>query len=242
MLLAAGSGTRLRPLTENVPKVMVPVGGKPLLEHTLVHLVALGVQEFVINLSYGSEAVRDHFGDGRRWGAQIHYSLEPQALGTAGGVKNVESFFRGEPFLLWYGDNLSRCDVPRLYAAHRLRRALLTLALWQRTDVGASGIVGIADDGRIQRFLEKPLPEQVFSFWVNAGIMIVEPAALAAIPLGRACDLSRDTLPVLLDRGERLYSYRLSPAEGLWWIDTPIDLIRVQREWHAVSPQQRGVS
>lgn len=239
MLLAAGSGMRLRPLTEHVPKVMLPLGDKPLLEHTLEHLVALGVREFVINLSYQPEAVRSYFGDGRAWGARIQYSLEPQALGTAGGVKNVQSFFRGQPFLLWYGDNLSRCDVARMAAQHRAQGAMLTLALWPREDVGASGIVGIAEDGRIQRFLEKPRPEQVFSHWVNAGIMLVEPAVLDAIPAGQPSDFSHEILPALLVRGERLYGYRLSAQEGLWWIDTPADLARVQEEWRAVAPEGR---
>jgi mannose-1-phosphate guanylyltransferase len=232
MLLAAGSGTRLRPLTEKIPKVMVPIGGKPLLEHTIVHLAGAGIRELVINLCYHPEAVQDYFRDGARWGVRIHYSIETEALGTAGGVKRVQRLLGDAPFLLWYGDNLSRCDVRQLGRLHEESAALLTLAVFHRDDPTASGIVGIDPDGRIRHFLEKPRPEQVFSHWVNAGIMVVEPRILEAIPPDVTADLSRDTLPLLLSRDERLYAYRLANSEGLWWIDTPADLQRVQENWN----------
>lgn len=231
MLLCAGSGTRLRPLTDGVPKVMVPIGGVPLLQHTVEHLARFGVRELVINLSYRPQAVQAHFGDGRSWGVSIHYSVEEEALGTAGGIRRVADRFRDGPFLVWYGDNLSHCDLGRLSAAHSAGGGLATLALHYREDPTHSGMVGAAPDGRIERFLEKPRPEQVISHWVSAGIMVLEPAVLDAIPPTGAPDLGRDVLPALLARGERLYSYRLSEAEGLWWVDTPGDLARVQAQW-----------
>jgi NDP-sugar pyrophosphorylase family protein len=226
MILAAGQGTRLRPLTENIPKCMVPIAGKPLLEHTVEWLHRHGVVELVINLCHLPEAIVKHFGDGRQWGVHITYSLEPEPLGTAGGVRNAARFFDG-PFFVWYGDNLSACDLRRLYSFHRARGGVATIALYYRKDPTASGIVGLDRDGRITRFLEKPGPDQVFSHWVNAGIFVLERQVLDAIPSEGTPDFGRDVFPALLAAGQRLYGYCLSAGEGLWWIDTSQDLERV---------------
>ncbi len=237
MILAAGQGTRLHPLTERIPKCMVPIGGRPILEHTMAWLARHEVRHIIINLSSMPQVVMDYFGDGRRWGVQITYSVEEEALGTAGGVKNVAGYFddveetgKGSPFLVWYGDNLSYCDPYRMLHFHTCMRGLATIALFNRADVSQSGIVDLDDDDRIRRFLEKPGPDQVFSHWVNAGILVLEPAVLDFIPQGRQ-DFSFDVLPALLAANQRLYGYRLSEAEGLWWIDTPADLERVQAAW-----------
>jgi len=231
MLLAAGRGTRLRPLTDGIPKAMIRIGGKPLLEHTIEHLAGLGIRELVINLYHRPELVQGHFGDGRRWGVRIHYSIERELLGTAGGVKEVQDLLGDGPFVVWYADNLSRCHVHRMYQFHRRRRALITVALYHRKDPTASGIVGVDRNGRIERFLEKPRLDQIFSHRVSAGILIVEPAVLDIIPAQPGVDFGRDVLPLLLVRGERLFGYPLSDSEGLWWIDTPADLERVQSAW-----------
>ncbi len=230
MLLAAGEGARLRPLTARVPKVMVPLGGRPLLEYTVHWLRRYGVTDLLVNVCHLAEVITAHFGDGSRWGVQITYSREARALGTAGGVRQAAWFFDG-PFLVWYGDNLSRCRLDRLWAAHRAGGGVATLALYWRRDVAQSGIVALAEeDGcdRIVRFVEKPRPDQVFSQWVNAGIMILEPEVVAAIPAEGAPDFGRDVFPSLLAQGARLIGYRLSAEEGLWWVDTPADLRRVQ--------------
>ena len=139
MLLAAGRGERLRPLTDKVPKCMVTVWGKPILEHNIERLVQFGVTELVINLCYLPEVVMNHFGDGRRWGLKIAYSIEEEALGTAGGVKRVETHF-DRTFLVWYGDNLSNCNLERLCNLHREKSAKATMALFYREDPTASGI------------------------------------------------------------------------------------------------------
>ena len=237
MLLCAGSGTRLHPFTEQTPKTMIPIGGKPLLAHTIEHLASLGIRELLINLCYKPEVIMAYFGDGERWGVKIHYSVETQPLGTAGGVKNVQAFFDEGPFLLWYGDNLSHCRVHRLLQFHREHEALFTLALHYREDPTSSGIVATDGGGRIQRILEKPTPDQVFSHWVSAGIMILEPAVLDFIPPDAVVDLGHHVLPSLVARGERLFAYRLSEDEGLWWIDTPADLERVQSTWATRRPE-----
>jgi len=230
MILAAGQGMRLRPLTENVPKCMIPIGGKPILEGTIEWLRAYGVEEVIINLNYLPHVVTDHFGDGTRWGIKIMYSIEDRALGTAGGVKNVAWFFDG-PFYLWYGDNISRCKLDRLYQFHRIRGGLATITLHHREEVSQSGIVGLDGEHRITRFVEKPRPDDVFSHWVNAGIFVLEPSVLDYIPTEGLPDFGRDVFPALLAAGQPLYGYPLSDSEGLWWIDTLEDLRRVQSEW-----------
>src|SRR5450756_515734 len=232
MILAAGSGTRLRPLTDRVPKAMVPVVGKPVLQYAVERLRDSGVREIAINLCHLPRVVMDHFGDGTGWGVKIHYSVEQEALGTAGGVKRAQGLFDG-PFFVWYGDNLSTIDLAGLYRFHRARGGVATMALCHWEYVNASGIVGVDADGRITRFLEKPSPEQVFSHWINAGIYVLEPQVLDAIPPGTCYDFGRDLFPALLDRGDPLYGYQMSEGERLWLIDTPGYLERVERELSA---------
>jgi NDP-sugar pyrophosphorylase family protein len=243
MILAAGQGTRLRPLTERIPKCMVRIGGKPILEHTIEWLRRYGITEIIINLYHLPEAIRGYFGDGQRWGVQITYSLEDRPLGTAGGVKNVAWFLvvspvepfdgpfgsaQGRPFFVWYGDNLSTCRLDRLWEFHRVKGGIATIALYYRDDPSQSGIVGLDENDRITRFLEKPKPDQVFSHWVSAGIFLLEPQVLEAIPAVGAPDFGRDVFPALLARDQSLYGYRMSEGEGLWWIDTPEDLRRME--------------
>jgi NDP-sugar pyrophosphorylase family protein len=222
MVLAAGRGTRLRPLTDRLPKCMVPVGGKPLLEHTIDWLQGFGVAEIIINLSHLPDVIRGHLGDGKRWGVQITYSLEAEPLGTAGGVKNAARSFDG-PFFLWYGDNLSTCNLARLYEVHRSKGGRATIAVHRRDDPVQSGIVGLNENDRVVRFLEKPRPEEVFSSWVSAGIFVLERRVLDFIPEEGVSDFGRDVFPSMLTAGESLYGYRLSHDEGFWWADTPED-------------------
>lgn len=230
MVLAAGEGLRLRPLTERLPKCMIRVGGKPVLEHTLAWLRRHGVTEVIVNLYHRPEAIREHFGDGRQWGLRLAYSDEDQPLGTAGGVKKAAWFFDG-PFFVWYGDNLSTCRLDRLWQFHRQRGASVTIALHQREDPTQSGVVAFDQQGRVTRFLEKPRPGQVFSHWVNAGILALEPEALASLPGGGPLDFGKDVFPAWLEAGLPLYAYRLSPEEKLVWIDTLEDLERAQTAW-----------
>lgn len=208
---------------------MIPVDGKPVLEHNIEWLRRYGVKELVINLHYRPQVVVDHFGDGSRWGVKIIYSVERELLGTAGGVKNVEWFFDG-PFLLWYGDNMSTCKLDSLYQFHRTKKGITTVVLHYRQDPMASGIVGLDANGRIVKFLEKPRHDQIFSHWVSAGIYVLEPRVLSYIPAERVSDFGRHILPAMLADDQPLYGYRMEPDEELWWIDTPEDLQRVQQE------------
>lgn len=238
MILIAGSGTRLRPLTDSIPKCMVPISGKPVLLHTIEWCRGFGIEEFVLNPCHLADVITGYFGDGRRLGVHIHYSFEEHPLGTAGAVKRAARHFDG-PFLVWYGDNLSRCDIARLRESHRAQGGLATMALHHREDVCQSGIVGLDADDRITRFLEKPLPDQVFSHWVNAGIYLLETAVLEAISGDVPSDFGRDVFPRLFSQGAPLYGYRLSDQEGLWWLDRPEDLLRLQADprWTISQPQ-----
>lgn len=230
IILAAGQSTRLRPLTDRIPKPMVLVAGKPILEYNLTLLARHGIGEVVINLHYQPQSIVEYFGDGSRWGVHITYSFEPELLGTAGAVKRVQEQF-DSTFLILYGDNLTTCDLSRLVIFHRAKGGIATIALHYRDDPTASGIADLDDQDRIIRFVEKPKPEQLFSHWVSAGILVLEPKVLDTIPDGMPSDFGRDLFPSLLSGGEVIYGYRMSQGEDLWWIDTAEDLHRVRAVW-----------
>ncbi|HDM78190.1 MAG TPA: nucleotidyltransferase family protein [Deltaproteobacteria bacterium] len=225
MILAAGEGTRLRPLTERIPKPMLSVSGLPILEYNIRLLTKHGIRELVINLHHCPDVVSGYFGDGNSWSVSITYSYEPVLLGTAGAVKKVESLF-DSTFLVVYGDNLITCDIGRLCAFHRKKGGIGTLTLFYRKDPTSSGIVDLDQDDRIIRFLEKPELHQVFSHWVNAGILVLEPEVLKYIRSDKPSDFGRDILPALIADGQPLYGYKMS--EKLWWIDTLEDYKRLQ--------------
>jgi len=234
MVLAAGLGTRLRPLIPHLPKCMVPLGDKPLLEYIIVWLRKFGVTDIVINLHQLPGVVRGYFGDGTRWGARIRYSLEETILGTAGGVKKVAGTFRG-PFFVWYGDNLSTCRLDHLWRCHRVHRGTATLALYYRRDPTHSGIAALDRQCRITRFMEKPHRDQIFSRWVSAGIFVLERSALDAVPAGAAVDFGRHVFPNLLAQGAALHGYRMGRDEKLVWIDRPEDLRRAEARWRHIA-------
>jgi NDP-sugar pyrophosphorylase family protein len=228
ILLAAGQGSRLRPYTERIPKPMIPVDGKPILQYNVEMLARAGIRDIAINLHHCPEAVTNHFGDGSRFGVSLTYFNEPTLMGTAGAIKSIEDFFQGA-FVVVYGDNLLKCDLGRLMAFHETHRGAATIALHYREDAWHCGVVSLDRDDVITQFVEKPKPSEIQSHWVSAGVLIVEPVVLATIPQGVFSDLGKDTLPGLLRQGKKLYGYRLAPSEGPWWIDTPADLERVQR-------------
>ena len=231
MILAAGEGSRLRPLTDTLPKCMVDVGGKPLMQHTIEWLHEFGVNDIVINVCHLPDVIPGHFGDGRKWGVRLTYSREETQLGTAGGVRNVAPFFAGEPFFVWYGDNLSTCDLERFRRFHEERGGLGSVALHWREDVGQSGIVEMDARKRIVRFVEKPAASQVFSHWVNAGIYLLEPGVLELVPPGVPQDFARDVFPLALASERGLFGYELSENELFAWVDRPEDLERGRRRW-----------
>lgn len=218
MVLAAGQGTRLSPLTDHTPKPMITLGGKPALEHAVLLLRKHHITDITINLHHLPHVITEYFGDGSRWDVRITYSFERELLGTAGAVKNLENSFEGS-FLVFYGDNLTDCDLARLCEVHRIRGGAGTIAVYEGGDVLASGLVRVDEDDRITEFVEKPKPEQVFDGQVNGGIYLLEPKVFRYIPAGRAYDFARQVFPRMIDAGEHLYTYRMT--ERLIAFDTP---------------------
>jgi len=223
MVLSAGFGTRLGELTRDAPKPMLDVGGRPLLEHICLHLGSLGFDQIAVNLHFMPEAIRAHFGGGRRCGVDITYSYEPQLLGTAGGLKNVEDFFHdADTLLVHYGDVLTDQDFAEMLAFHRRTSALATMLVHRRER--SNSVVGMDDDGRVTAFLERPSDEQrltVDSPWVNSGVCICDRRVLELIPTKRPCDLARDVLPQLV-AGGRLYGFPLTGYRCA--VDSPLRL------------------
>ena len=204
MILAAGEGTHLRPLTEHCPKPMLPVGGRPLLEYLLKLLCSHGVREVAINLHHRPEAVTSHLGDGSRLGMKIVYSHEERLLGTAGALRRMASFL-DDTFIVLCGDLLTDADFTSLAGFHRWRGAVATTALHRVEEPGRAGLVDAAPDGRIFRFEEKPPRSRRFTNLASAGIYVFEPSVLAEIPEGRPSDLGHDLFPCLIGKGLPVY-------------------------------------
>jgi len=226
LVLAAGLGTRLRPYTDVVPKTMVPVAGRPLLERNVEWLAENGIRDLAVNLHHFPDAVRDHFGDGSAYGVRIRYSYEPVLLGTAGALRPLVDWLCDATFLVVYGDNFIRLDLSAVLDEHARSRAVATVALYSREDVASSGVAELDEAGDVVRFLEKPQPAETESRWVNAGLLACEPALVDAIGDGSP-DFGRDVLPAVLAAGGRIHGYRMSADETLEWIDTPADLRRL---------------
>ncbi|MGE5507704.1 MAG: sugar phosphate nucleotidyltransferase [Chitinophagales bacterium] len=212
MILAAGVGSRLDPLTANLPKPMVPIVNRPAMEHILALLRVHGVTEVVANLWYRPESITSYFGDGQSFGARLTYSKEDTLLGTAGGVKRVAGFFDGT-FLVIAGDALTDIDLGAMLAFHRQRGALATIALRPVDDPRHFGVVVTGEDGRITGFQEKPRPEEALSRLANTGIYLFEREVLDLIPAGEVYDFGKQLFPRLVAEGQPFYGYRM---DGYW--------------------------
>ena len=218
LILAAGKGSRLGDITRETPKPLLEVGGKPILQRHLELCAAAGVQDVCINTHYLADAIRDFVGDGSRFGLRVHFSYEPELLGTAGAVHNFIEHLASSPFFVIYGDNIIDLDLNQLARFHREKKALMTIALHYRDDVSTSGMVVLDNSQRIVQFIEKPARELQVSNLVNAGIYLCEPRILDFIPPG-APDFGKDIIPDLLKLGESVFGYPLQ-SEVLA-IDTP---------------------
>src|SRR5499425_2603171 len=211
--MAGGEGTRLRPMTANQPKPLQPVVNKPIMDHVLRLLRKHSFDETVVTVQFLASMVRNYFGDGEEFGMSLQYATEDIPLGTAGSVKNAESALRDGPFLVISGDALTDIDLSDLVRFHKDNDALVTVALARVPDPLEFGIVILDDDGKIQRFLEKPTWGQVFSDTVNTGIYVMEPEVLAHVPSAETVDWSGDVFPLLLERGAPVYGW---VADGYW--------------------------
>jgi mannose-1-phosphate guanylyltransferase/phosphomannomutase len=213
VVMAGGEGTRLRPMTANQPKPMLPVVNRPIMEHVLRLLRQHGFEETVVTVQFLASLVRNYFGDGEDFGMRLQYATEETPLGTAGSVKNAADALRDQPFLVISGDALTDIDLSQLVAFHKDNGALVTVALTRVPDPLEFGIVIPGEDGRIQRFLEKPTWGQVFSDTVNTGIYVMEPEVLDEVPAGESVDWSGEVFPRLLERGAPLFGW---VADGYW--------------------------
>jgi mannose-1-phosphate guanylyltransferase/phosphomannomutase len=220
MVLCAGYGTRLGDLTREIPKPMLPLEGRPILSYVLSHLRTHGFGEVAVNLHFRPEAIREYFGGGERMDLSLTYVQEVTLLGTAGGIKNMETFLRAsDPFLVQYGDVVTDHDFTKMLAFHRERGAAATLLLHQRAS--SNSVVTLDAAGRIVGFLERPTEEArrgVSSNWVNSGICLLRPEVFEQIPPGTACDLPRDIFPKLIPGG-KVFGFPLAGTR--FAIDSP---------------------
>jgi mannose-1-phosphate guanylyltransferase/phosphomannomutase len=212
VVLAGGEGTRLRPLTSNQPKPMVPIAGKPCMEHILELVRRNGITEVVATLAYMPQVIRGYFGEGSHLGVELDYSVEEVPAGTAGSVKLLEHYL-DDTFVVVSGDALTDMDLGALLRFHRESGAAATLALKRVPDPLEFGVVITGEDGRIERFLEKPTWGEVFSDTINTGIYALEPEVLESIPSDQPFDFSKELFPQLLERGVPIFGWI---AEGYW--------------------------
>jgi mannose-1-phosphate guanylyltransferase/phosphomannomutase len=211
--MAGGEGTRLRPLTSNQPKPMVSLCGKPCMEYIVELLKKHGFDETVVTLMFLPKVIRDYFGDGSTLGVSMRYSVEQAPAGTAGSVKLAEDYLRDDTFLVISGDALTDFDLGEIVAFHKQRGAMVTIALKRVENPLEFGVVVVDEEGRIERFLEKPTWGQVFSDTVNTGIYVLEPEVFDHIPADTKYDFSQDLFPKLFEMGAPLYGY---VADGYW--------------------------
>ncbi|MGB3200292.1 MAG: mannose-1-phosphate guanyltransferase [Nodosilinea sp.] len=213
VLMAGGSGTRLRPLTCDLPKPMVPILNRPIAEHIVNLLKRNGITEIIATLHFLPDVMRNYFSDGRDFGVQMTYAVEEdQPLGTAGCVKNIADLL-DDTFLVISGDSVTDFDLKAAIEYHKQKGSKATLVLTRVPNPIEFGVVITDNDGRIQRFLEKPSTSEIFSDTVNTGTYILEPEVLDYLPANEESDFSKDLFPMLLEKGEPMFGY---VADGYW--------------------------
>ena len=195
VVMAGGEGTRLRPLTSNQPKPMVPIVGKPCMEHIIELLKEHGFQDVIVTVAFLPQAIRSYFGGGESLGVDISYSVEESPLGTAGSV-GLAAPALDDTFLVISGDALCDIDLSRLVDFHKERGAAVTIGLKSVENPLEFGIVVTDEDGRIERFLEKPSWGQVFSDTINTGIYVLEPEVLRHVPTDLPYDFAKELFPL----------------------------------------------
>lgn len=215
VIIAGGLGTRLRPLTYNTPKPIVPVANRPFVVHQIEHLVRHGATEVILNLHYLSEEIKKLLNDGREWGIKIHYSIEKHPLGTAGAVKNAQKYFDQGPMVIFNGDVLTDINISKVVNYHREKNARVTLTLTEVEDPTAFGLILTDKNGRVTNFIEKPSWDMVTAKTINAGIYVVDPGIFDTVPLNKPYSFERELYPGLLEKGEPIFGY-LSDA---YWLD-----------------------
>lgn len=233
ILLVGGFGTRLRPLTNETPKPMLPVGGLPVTEHQLLAAKNAGIRKVILATSYLSEVFTPYFGDGSKWGMELKYAVEKVPLGTGGAIRNAAELIdladataAGEEFVIFNGDVLSRHSISEQLNFHRKNEADVTLHLIKVADARAFGCVPTDSDGRVTAFLEKM--ENPVTNSINAGCYIFSPSVIGEIPLGKVVSIERETFPNLVNAGRPVFGY----TEQSYWLDigTPAALFKGSRD------------
>jgi NDP-sugar pyrophosphorylase family protein len=213
VILVGGEGTRLRPLTYDIPKPMVPICGKPFVEYQLDLMRRYGVEEVIFSLGYKWNSFDDYFGDGSRFGLKINYVIEDEPLGTGGAIKNVEDYLDEKPFYVFNGDILSDFNLKEIMDLHLEKNSCCTLAL---TPVDNPTIYGVVEyDNRlcIRKFTEKPKPEEIRSNMINAGLYVMNRRVLDRMEQGKNYSIERQIFPALLIENQPLYCYLY---DGYW--------------------------
>lgn len=223
IILAAGFGKRLMPLTKDIPKPLLPVLGKPIIQHNIEWLKANGINEIAVNLHHLPSKIIELLGNGSKFGVKITYSVEKEILGTAGGVKKLERFVKG-PFLVCYGDNLTNLDVKELLQFHKRKKGIAAICLHEikKDELKDASIVNLSKDSRILSFAEKPDNAAIKKLmknrnnYSNAGIYILEPSILNLIEKNKFSDFARDIFPKLLKQGKKIYG---CPLKNCFWAE-----------------------
>jgi mannose-1-phosphate guanylyltransferase len=214
VILVGGEGTRLRPLTCNTPKAIVPVLNRPFLEHVINYLKKHGITEVILAMGYLPDTIQDCLGDGSQLGVRVHYVMEGSPLGTAGAVKNAESFLDGA-FIVFNGDILTEIDLTAMIERHQATKTKVSIALTPVENPTIYGVVETDVLGMVRRFVEKPGWDEATTNMINAGIYILEPEILEQIPASTRSMFEHDIFPSLLDNGEPIIGY----PSGAYWID-----------------------
>ncbi len=245
MILAAGQGTRVRPLTRDLPKPMVPILGKPVMEYLIEHLARHGIKEIMVNVAYHHQKIEEYFGDGGRWGVEIGYSYEgrrehgdilPHPMGSAGGMRRIQDFsgFFDQTTLVLCGDALIDLDITAALAEHRAQGAIASLVALEvpLADVSAYGIVVAGPDGRIASFQEKPAPQDAKSNLASTGVYIFEPQVLDMVPSGVVYDIGAELFPELVAQNKPFFVQ----SRPFHWID----IGRVSDYWSVLQRVLKG--
>ena len=215
MILAAGFGLRLRPLTEIIPKPLIPVKGRPLIAHTVALLRRNGVEEVVINLHHHAKKIMDALGYGKRFGLKITYSFEKTILGTGGGLKKAEQYLSDGTFFLINSDIIADVELQDVLSFHRKKKAIATMVLRKDPNIESYGAIGINRDGRIRQFLNRLHPEagEKLTKYMFTGIHILEPEVFSYIPEGVFSSITKLMYPSLLVNEKMVFGYIM---RGYW--------------------------
>ena len=227
IILVGGEGLRLRPLTCNLPKPMVPIVNRPFLEHMVEHLKTHHIDQIILAICYLPDRIQSHFGDGSSFGVKLSYAVEQTPLGTGGAVKNSERFLN-DTFPVFNGDIFSDLDLTEMIRFHRAHKAKATIALTPVDDPTAYGVVELDSQNRVKGFIEKPSRDKVTSNLINAGIYVLEPELLELIPSGVHSMVERGLFPDLVKRGIPFYGFR----SNAYWLDIgkPDDYLKLHQD------------